>query len=63
MEGDSGQGGPIIALTTEGNDDIQGITSDVLYIPETLEALTPILSVIPLRSSLLTTQPCAGDAI
>ncbi|MFH0856918.1 MAG: glutamine--fructose-6-phosphate transaminase (isomerizing), partial [bacterium] len=37
------RGGRIIALTTEGNEDIKSIADDVLYIPKTLEMLTPIL--------------------
>ncbi|MCD6094922.1 glutamine--fructose-6-phosphate transaminase (isomerizing) [bacterium] len=41
--------GPIIAIATEGNDEIKNITEDVIYIPKTLEMLTPILSVIPLQ--------------
>ncbi|MFH0854684.1 MAG: glutamine--fructose-6-phosphate transaminase (isomerizing) [bacterium] len=41
--------GPIVAITTEGNDDLKSITQDIIYIPKTLEMLTPILSVIPLQ--------------
>ncbi len=41
--------GKIIVLTTEGNEEIQKLTDDVIYIPKTLEMLTPILSVIPLQ--------------
>ena len=41
--------GPVIAVATEGNTEIKGVADDVLYIPETLEMLTPILSVIPLQ--------------
>ncbi len=41
--------GPVIALATEGNSEIQKLADDVLYIPETLEMLNPILSVIPLQ--------------
>lgn len=43
------RGGLIIALTTKGNKDINKFTDDVIYIPKTLEMLTPILSVIPLQ--------------
>lgn len=43
------RGGPIIALTTKGNKDIAKLTNDVVYIPKTLEMLTPVLSVIPLQ--------------
>ena len=41
--------GPVIALATQGNEDIKKIVDDVIYIPKTLEMLTPMLSVIPLH--------------
>ena len=41
--------GLVIALASEGNKDIKKIADDVIYIPKTLEMLTPILSVIPLQ--------------
>lgn len=41
--------GKIIALTTEGNEEIKNQADDVIYIPKTLEMLSPILSVIPLQ--------------
>ncbi|MDP4007338.1 MAG: glutamine--fructose-6-phosphate transaminase (isomerizing) [bacterium] len=41
--------GPVIALATKGNEEIKEIVDDVVYIPKTLEMLTPILSVIPLQ--------------
>ena len=41
--------GPVIAIATQGNEDIKTIADDVIYIPKTLEMLTPILSVIPLQ--------------
>ncbi len=43
------RGGPILALATKGNKEIRKITEDVIYIPKTLEMLTPILSVVPLQ--------------
>ncbi len=43
------RGGPIIALTTEGNKSLRGLADDVLFIPKTLEMLTPILAVVPLQ--------------
>jgi len=42
------RGGKIIAITTEGNEELKAFTPDVMYIPKTLEMLTPILSVIPI---------------
>lgn len=41
--------GKILAIATEGNEEIKKIIEDVIYIPKTLEMLTPILSVIPLH--------------
>jgi len=41
--------GPIIAIATEGNEEIKKMVNDVIYIPKTLEMLTPLLSVIPLH--------------
>jgi len=43
------RGGKIIAITTAGNKKIEDLADDVIYIPKTLEMLTPILSVIPLQ--------------
>lgn len=39
----------IIAIATEGNTDIADIADDVIYIPKTLEMLTPIVAAIPLQ--------------
>ncbi len=41
--------GKVIVIATEGNEKIKEIADDVIYIPKTLEILTPILSVIPLH--------------
>jgi len=41
--------GRILAVATENNEEIKKIVDDVIYIPKTLEMLTPILSVIPLH--------------
>lgn len=41
--------GPIIVITTEGNKSIKKLVDNTIYIPKTLEMLTPILSVIPLQ--------------
>ena len=43
------RGGPVIAVATQGNEEIRKLVDDVIYIPKTLEMLTPILSVIPLH--------------
>lgn len=41
--------GPVIAIATEGNEEIKKIVDDIIYIPKTLEMLTPMLTVIPLH--------------
>ncbi|XOB42676.1 MAG: glutamine--fructose-6-phosphate transaminase (isomerizing) [Candidatus Nealsonbacteria bacterium] len=41
--------GPVLVIATEGNERIKEIVDDVIYIPKTLEMLTPMLSVIPLH--------------
>ena len=39
--------GLIIVVATEGDSDIKNLTDDVIYIPETLDVLYPILTAIP----------------
>ena len=41
--------GPVIAITTEGNRELEKIADTGLYIPNTLEMLTPILAFIPMQ--------------
>jgi glutamine---fructose-6-phosphate transaminase (isomerizing) len=41
--------GPIIALATEGDRQIAQVADDVVYLPETLEQVYPILASIPLQ--------------
>ncbi len=41
--------GPILAVASQGDKNINRLTEDVVFIPKTLEILTPILSVIPLQ--------------
>lgn len=41
--------GPVIAIATEGNHEIEDLADDVIYIPQTMEPLTPMLSIIPLQ--------------
>ena len=43
------RGGLVIALTTEGNKEMTKIADDVIYIPKTLEMLTPILAFVPMQ--------------
>ena len=41
--------GPVIAVATEGDEDILSLADDVFYIPDAPEYTTPILSVVPLQ--------------
>jgi glucosamine--fructose-6-phosphate aminotransferase (isomerizing) len=38
--------GPVVAVATEGNDDIKDLADDVIYVPDTAQALQPILHAI-----------------
>jgi glucosamine--fructose-6-phosphate aminotransferase (isomerizing) len=49
MEEVKSRGGRIIAIATEGDEKIKGVANDVIYIPKTLEMLTPILATVPLQ--------------
>ena len=41
--------GKVLAIASEGDKEIKSLIDDVIYIPNTMEMLTPILSVIPLH--------------
>ncbi len=41
--------GKVIAIASEGDEEIKKFASDVIYIPNTLSFLTPVLAVIPLQ--------------
>jgi len=41
--------GPIIAITTKGNAELVKKVDDIIYVPETLDWLTPLLTVLPLQ--------------
>lgn len=43
------RGGKVIVLTTEGNEELKTQVDDIIYMPKTLEMLTPILTTIPLQ--------------
>jgi len=49
MEEVNARGGEIIAIATEGDQEIKKMAKHVIYIPETEEFLSPILSTIPLQ--------------
>ena len=41
--------GPVIAVATEGDDQISKIADDVIFVPRTLDCLEPLLTVVPLQ--------------
>ncbi|MSU73526.1 glutamine--fructose-6-phosphate transaminase (isomerizing) [Candidatus Kaiserbacteria bacterium] len=41
--------GPVIAVATEGDTEIAKLADDVIYVPQTIEMLSPILNVVPLQ--------------
>jgi glucosamine--fructose-6-phosphate aminotransferase (isomerizing) len=41
--------GPIIALATEGDQQIRKVADDVIYLPRALEPVYPILATVPLQ--------------
>jgi glucosamine--fructose-6-phosphate aminotransferase (isomerizing) len=43
------RGARILAVATEGNEEIAEIANEVIYIPKTLEMLTPILAAIVMQ--------------
>ena len=43
------RGGKIIAIATEGDKEIAKLADEIIYIPKTLEMLTPLVAVVPLQ--------------
>ncbi|MSR69484.1 MAG: glutamine--fructose-6-phosphate transaminase (isomerizing) [Phycisphaerales bacterium] len=43
------RGGHVIAVATEGDQHIRTVAEDVFYVPDVIEQLQPLLSVIPLQ--------------
>ena len=43
------RGGRVIAVVTEGDEEITGLVDQAIAIPETLDALSPILTSVPLQ--------------
>jgi glutamine---fructose-6-phosphate transaminase (isomerizing) len=41
--------GQVIAIATEGNTSLKDYCQDIIYVPETLEPLSPIINTIPLQ--------------
>jgi glucosamine--fructose-6-phosphate aminotransferase (isomerizing) len=40
---------PVVAVASEGDEEITRYAQDVLYVPETLEELSPVLAILPLQ--------------
>jgi glucosamine--fructose-6-phosphate aminotransferase (isomerizing) len=40
---------PVVVLATEGDESMLSVSDDVIYVPKTIEMLSPILNVIPLQ--------------
>jgi len=49
MEEVKARRGKIIAIATEGDDEIKRLASWVIYVPRTLDNLTPLINAIPLQ--------------
>jgi glucosamine--fructose-6-phosphate aminotransferase (isomerizing) len=43
------RGGPVLAITTDGNTSVNDVADDVLFVPQAHEALLPLLTTIPLQ--------------
>jgi glucosamine--fructose-6-phosphate aminotransferase (isomerizing) len=43
------RGGPVIAVTTEGDDETAARADDVIFVPEVPEYLQPLVTVVPLQ--------------
>ncbi len=41
--------GPIIAVATEGDEEIAKKADDVIYVPPTMDCLQPLLTAVPLQ--------------
>lgn len=41
--------GPIIAVATEGDEQIKKLADDVIYVPATIEPVFPLLGIVPLQ--------------
>ena len=39
----------MLAVANEGDQDVPHIADDILWVPDTLEALNPVLAIIPLQ--------------
>ncbi len=65
MQGVKARKGRILAVTRDGNTELldQGLADDCLYIPETIEQLSPFLSVIPLQLFAYFVANARGESV
>ncbi len=54
------RGGRVIAVATEGDKRIASLAESVIYVPDTLEPLQPLLSVVPLQLIAYHAAVCRG---
>src|SRR5919109_1022889 len=43
------RGGPVIAITAEGDKDVGRLADDVIFVPRVEEFLSPLINIIPLQ--------------
>jgi glucosamine--fructose-6-phosphate aminotransferase (isomerizing) len=43
------RGGPVIAVTSEGDEEVAALADDVIYVPEVPDYLQPLVAVVPLQ--------------
>jgi len=43
------RGGPVIAIATEGNKTIQKLADDVIYVPKSMEQISPLLAAVVMQ--------------
>jgi glutamine---fructose-6-phosphate transaminase (isomerizing) len=43
------RGGPVIAVTSEGDEDVAALADEVIYVPQAPEYLQPLVTVVPLQ--------------
>jgi glucosamine--fructose-6-phosphate aminotransferase (isomerizing) len=43
------RGGPVIAIATQGDEEVAGAVSEVIYVPDVPEYLQPLVAVVPLQ--------------
>ena len=43
------RGGPVIAIASEGDDDVAARADEVIYVPDVPEYLQPLVAVVPLQ--------------